>query len=255
MSIDYSVDNGVAVITINRPEKLNACTPEMSLEIADHLRRIDADSSIRVGVVTGSGGRAFSAGADLAAINDEAEKDEPYQWHALRQETFNTGQEVQTPLIAAIDGYCLGGGVELSLLCDIRIAGEGAQFGLPEVKRNLISGYAAVTLPSVVGLSNALYLLLTGRFIDATEARRIGLVQEVVGSGKALDRATELAAEIAAHGPLAVRLSKELAIRSRDMSVLDGLRTYRSFHGMIAGSQDLREGTRAFLERRPADFS
>ena len=127
---------------------------------------------------------------------------------------FDSGLEVQKPLIAAVEGYCLAGGLELALFCDIRVAGAESQFGTPEVKWNLLHGYGAQVLPELIGTSNALYLLLTGSFLDATEAHRVGLVQEVVEPGAALGRARELTGTIAKNGPMAVRMTKELVLRS-----------------------------------------
>jgi enoyl-CoA hydratase/carnithine racemase len=162
--------------------------------------------------------------------------------------------QVQKPLIAAIDGFCLAGGLELALCCDFRIAGLGSQFGTPEVKWNLMHGYGAQVLPSIVGLSNALYMLLTGLFIDVERAEQLGLVQEVVPAGHALERSFELARQIAKNGPMAVRMTKELAMCSRDTSLPDGLRYYQVLNDAVHASSDLEEGTRAFSERRDPRF-
>src|SRR5207302_6101831 len=152
---------------------------EMYEAISSHLGQIDSDEDIWVGVITGTGDKAFTAGADLVGMHGTAEKAE-VGWTSPRPKRFDLGLEVQKPLIAAVNGFCLAGGLELALVCDIRVASETAQFGTPEVKWNLLHGYGAQRLPEIVGYSNAMYLLLTGRFVDAREAHRIGLVQEVV---------------------------------------------------------------------------
>jgi enoyl-CoA hydratase/carnithine racemase len=172
----------------------------------------------------------------------------------MRATRFDLGLEIQKPLIAAVNGYCLAGGLELALVCDIRVASENAQFGCPEVKWNLLHGFGAQRLPDIVGLSNAMYLLLTGAFIDASEAHRIGLVQEVVASDRLLARAYELAATICANGPMAVRMTKELALRSRDLTLPDGIRLYQALNRLVELSDDLEEGTRAFAEKRAPNF-
>jgi enoyl-CoA hydratase/carnithine racemase len=252
-AVEFAVHGPVATITLNRPEKMNAMDTEMYASISDHLREIDSRDDIRVGVITGAGDRAFTAGADLVRMHGTAEGAE-VGWEAMRATRFDLGLEVQKPLIAAVNGYCLAGGLELALVCDIRVASENAQFGCPEVKWNLLHGYGAQRLPDIVGLSNAMYLLLTGEFIDAREAHRIGLVQEVVASARLLDRAYELAAKICANGPMAVRMTKELTLRGRDLSLPDGIRLYQALNRLVGLSDDLEEGTRAFAEKRAPNF-
>jgi E-phenylitaconyl-CoA hydratase len=175
-------------------------------------------------------------------------------WSATRPTRFDLGLEVQKPLLAAVNGYCLAGGLELALVCDIRIASEKAKFGCPEVKWNLLHGFGAQLLPRIVGHSNAMYMLLTGEFIDAREALRIGLVNEVVPPSQLMDRTYELAGTICANGPMAVRMTKELALRSRDLSLPDGVRLYQALNRLVELSADLEEGTRAFAEKRKPEF-
>lgn len=251
--VEFAVNGPVATITLNRPEKMNAMDMEMYASISSHLSEIDSRDDIRVGVITGAGDRAFTAGADLVRMHRTAEQAE-VAWSSLRATRFDLGLEVQKPLIAAVNGYCLAGGLELALVCDIRVASENAQFGCPEVKWNLLHGYGAQRLPDIVGLSNAMYLLLTGSFIDAREAHRIGLVQEVVASGRLLPRAYELAATICANGPMAVRMTKDLTLRSRDLTLPDGIRLYQALNRLVELSDDLEEGIRAFAEKRAPHF-
>lgn len=254
MAVQFDQDGRIATITLDRPEKLNAMDRDMYRDISDRLSEIDRDDSIWVGIVTGAGDRAFTAGADLVTVHAPAAEAD-LRWRASRPDRFDLGLEVQKPLIAAVNGYCLAGGLELALVCDIRLASERAQFGTPEVRWNLLHGFGAQLLPQIVGLSNAMYLLLTGSFIDAAEAHRIGLVQEVVPHERLMARAHELAEQICANGPVAVRMTKELALRSRDLSTADGVRYYQALQRLIETSEDLEEGTRAFAEKRAPVFS
>src|SRR6266480_1075728 len=253
MSIRFEVDGHVAIITLDRPEKMNAMDSEMYTAISERMREIDARDDIWIGVVTGSGDRAFTAGADLVGMHGTAEQAQ-VGWSAMRANRFDLGMEVQKPMIAAINGYCLAGGLELALVCDIRVASDGAKFGCPEVKWNLLHGYGAQRLPEIVGLTNAMYLLRTGRFIDAKEALRIGLVNEVVPARQLMTRTYELAETICSNGPMAVRMTKELALRSRDLAMADGIRLYQALNRLVEQSADMEEGTRAFAEKRAPRF-
>src|SRR2546430_5871190 len=226
---------------------------EMYEAISSHLGQIDSDDNFGGGVTTARGKKPSTAGADLVGMHGTGEKAE-VGWTSPRPKRFDLGLEVQKPLIAAVNGYCLAGGLELALVCDIRIASEKAQFGCPEVKWNLLHGYGAQLLPRIVGTSNAMYLLLTGQFIDATEALRIGLVNEVVPPDRLMSRAYELAAIICDNGPMAIRMTKELALRSRDLSIPDGIRLYQALNRLVELSDDLEEGTRAFAEKRKPEF-
>lgn len=253
MDIRYEVRGRIATITLNRPDKMNAISPEMYGAITDRLVEIDRDPDVLVGVITGAGEKAFTAGADLKTVHTAGPLGGS-EWAALRPDRFDLGLNVQKPLIAAVNGYCLAGGLELALLCDVRIAAEHAQFGCPEVKWNLLHGYGAHRLPQIVGLSNALLLLLSGQFISAHEAHRIGLVQDVVSTADLLQRTYGLANVIANNAPVAVRMTKELATRSHHLSLEDELRLYAEFNRVLAVSPDLREGLSAFAERRPPSY-
>lgn len=253
MKVGFEVKDHVATVTLNRPEKHNAMDSEMYDAISAHLAEIDSNDGIWVGIVTGTGDKAFTAGADLVGMHGTAER-AAAGWSSPRPARFDLGLEIQKPLIAAVNGYCLAGGLELALVCDIRIASENAQFGTPEVKWNLLHGYGAQLLPRIVGTTNAMYMLLTGEFIDSTEALRIGLVNEVVPRDRLLPRAREIAATICANGPMAVRMTKELVLRSRDLTIPDGVRLYQALNRLVELSDDLEEGTRAFAEKRKPDF-
>lgn len=253
MKLIYEVNDRIARITINRPEAMNAMDADVYAELSKAWIDVRDNPDVWIAIVTGAGDKAFTAGADLVGMHGTAEKAE-VGWSSPRPTRFDLGLEVQKPLIAAVNGYCLAGGLELALVCDIRIASETAQFGCPEVKWNLLHGYGAQLLPRIVGTSNAMYLLLTGQFIDAVEALRIGLVNEVVPPDHLMRRVHQLAAVICSNGPMAIRMTKELALRSRDLSIPDGIRLYQALNRLVELSDDLEEGTRAFAEKRKPEF-
>ena len=245
--ITYAVADRIASIRLNRPEKLNAMTDAMYAAIGDAVREAEADPDVRCIIISGSG-RAFTSGHDLGEFAGRSD------WRPWRAERFDNGMECAKPVIAAINGYCLAGGLELALFCDIRIADHTAQFGCPEVRWGILHGYGALRLPGLIGGSDAMRLLLTGQFIDAAEALRIGLVSEVVAPDALDARARELADAIAANGPTAIRMTKELAQRSRDASLADGLRIYQEYSRQAFASEDAKEGLTAFAERRDPQY-
>ena len=250
--VTYELAGHVATLTVNRPEKMNAMTDTMYAAIGDALRAAESDRDVRAMIVTGAGHLAFSAGHDLAEL---ADRGEGLGWQPWRARRFDNGLECSKPLIAAINGYCLAGGLELALLCDIRIATPSAQFGAPEVKRGILHGYGALRLPEIVGTSTAMELLLTGDFIDAETALRTGLVSRIVPEAELLPTARRLADTVASNAPIAVRLIKELARRGRELPLADGLRLYQEYSRLASASDDAREGTRAFVEKREAKFT
>jgi enoyl-CoA hydratase/carnithine racemase len=239
---------GVATIVLNRPEALNAMDTATYAELTQALRAIDADPDVRVGIISGAGERAFSAGADLKEMHSEApERNGWSAWHADR---WDLGLTVSTPLIAAIDGYALAGGLELALFCDIRIATPRSRFGCPEVKWNLLHGFGALRLPAVVGLGNAMALLLTGDFIDGDEALRIGLVNSLVEPSALMDAAQALATTIASRAPDAVAMTKELALRGVGAPLEQSMRLYHAYMSALEGTEEQLRRTREFAESR-----
>ncbi|MQA73767.1 MAG: enoyl-CoA hydratase/isomerase family protein [Solirubrobacterales bacterium] len=254
MAVDYELSDGVAVITINRPERLNAVDAEAYGQLSEAWRRVRDDAAVRAAIVTGAGDRSFSTGADLKSfITAPAELSE--LWLTQRDQLLNRGLEVWKPVIAAVNGYCLGGGLTLMLATDIRIAAEHASFGLAEVKRGVLAGNGgtqriAAQLPHAV----AMEWLLTGDRFDAATAERWGLVNRVVALDDLLPTAHEFAARIAANAPLAVQASKELAIRSRDLDLADGLRLEQAMGRMLQFTADAKEGPAAFAEKRAPQF-
>ena len=254
MSIDVSVEEGIALITINRPDRLNAMDLEHYQGLSRAWIRVRDDPAIRVAIITGAGDRSFTAGADLKTfVTKPTELSE--MWQTQRDQLLNRGLEVWKPVIAAVNGHCLGGGTTLLFATDIRIAVPHATFNLTEVKRGLVPGNGGTQrvlgqLPYAI----AMEFMLTADTIDAAKAERWGLVNQVVESSELLPTAYAIARKIAANAPLAVQAAKELAIRSRDMDLATGLRMEYIANRMLWESDDLKEGTAAFAEKRLPRF-
>ncbi len=255
MAIDFTVsDEGVALITINRPERLNAMDAEHYQGLSQAWMTVRDDPAIRVAVVTGAGEKSFTTGADIKSFIT-APKSMSEMWQTQADQLLNRGLEVWKPVISAINGYCLGGGVTLMLATDIRIAATHATFNLAEVKRGVIAGNGGTQrimsqVPYAIGMES----LLTGDSFNAATAERWGLVNKVVPMDQLLPTAMEYAKRIAANAPLAVQAAKELAIRSRDLDLQSGLRLERLIGRMLQNTEDVAEGTRAFAEKRPPQF-
>ena len=242
-------DGGVALLTINRPEALNAMDGPLLAELTEALEQVEADADIAVLVITGSG-KAFIAGADIAHMKTLT----PLQakaWSELGQKTVGRLETMKKPVIAAVNGYALGGGTELALACDIRIASEKAVFGQPEVKLGMIAGFGGTQrLPRLVGAGMAKEMLLTGDHYDAQAARDMGLVNHVVPAGELLDYCLAMARRIAARGPRAVQLSKEAVNHGRDMDLAQALHLESDLYGLVFTTGESPEGCGAFLEKR-----
>jgi len=256
MSIDIdTLDDGIAIITINRPEKRNALDEAHYEALSAAWLRVRDDSAIRVAIVTGAGDKAFSSGADLKSyVPTRAALSEV--WLTQKQQLLNRGLEIWKPVIAAVNGHCLAGGMTLLLATDIRVAVPRATFSLAEVKRGIIAGNGGTQrcitqLPHAI----AMELLLTGDAIDAETAARWGLVNKVVPPEALMQTALEYARRIAANAPLAVQACKELAVRAPELGLTAGLRMEQFVNRMLLSSDDAREGVQAFAEKRAARFS
>jgi enoyl-CoA hydratase len=252
-TLQLDVADRIATVTINRPDKLNALNvavfDDLSL-IVDEL----ADRADVAGVIVTGAGRAFVAGADIAEL-------EPHGALAAKalarrgQLVFNRLESLAKPVIAAVNGFALGGGCELAMACHLRIASDAAKFGQPEVKLGLIPGYGGTQrLPRLVGKGRALQLLMTGEIIEASEAFRIGLVNRVVPAADLMKTATEMMKSMIANAPLALAGCIEAVNRGYDVSIGDARAVEATAFGLLAATEDKREGTRAFLEKRPATF-
>ncbi len=238
-------DGSTLVITMNRPEARNAVDGSVASGVAAALDELDEDRSLRVGVLTGAAG-TFSAGMDLRAFLAGERPEVPGRGLAGLTES-----QPRKPLIAAVEGHALAGGCELVLACDIVVAAQDASFGIPEVKRGLIAGSGGLLrLPDRIPSGIAVEYALTGRTMPAVEAHRWGLVNRLVGSGEALSGALEIAAEIAANGPLAVRTTKQVIRESKSLPAASAWDRQRELLGVVLASADAREGAAAFVEKR-----
>jgi enoyl-CoA hydratase len=238
-------ENGVLIVTINRPEQRNAVNGAVSAGIARALDLLDSSPELRVGVLNGAGS-AFCAGLDLKAFAAGEQVRDPSRGFAGLVE-----RPPAKPLIAAVEGWALGGGFEIVLACDLVTAGKGARFGLPEVRRGLAArGGGVFRLPRRLPHALAMELLVTGAPLDAVRAERFGLVNRLVDDGQALTAALELAAQVAANAPMSVRASKAVAIDSADWPLAEGFRRQRDYLEPVFSSQDAKEGVAAFRERR-----
>ena len=254
MSIDVEVKDAIANIVINRPERMNALDAEHYRALSQAWIRVRDDNEIRCAIITGAGDKAFSAGADIKSFLT-APPDLSEMWLTQRDQLLNRGLEVWKPVIAAVNGYCLGGGMTLLLATDIRIAAEHATFGVAEVKRGVIPGNGGTQrileqLPYAIGME----MLLTGEAIAAATAAHFGLVNKVVPKEQLLEATQSTAARIVANAPLAVQAAKELAVRSREMDRTTGLRLEALTNRLLQFTEDAREGPAAFAAKRPPRY-
>ena len=250
----FEKKDNIGVLTVNRPEKLNALSNELIEELETFLDDVEDDVELRVLVITGAGEKAFVAGADIQELVDR-DALMGRKVSRKRQTVFSRIENLTIPVIAAVNGYALGGGLELALACSIRICSDKAQFGAPEVKLGIIPGDGGTQrLPRLVGLGRAMEMVLTGDFIDAQEAYRIGLANQVVPHEELMDKAMELAQKIAKRPPLAVRYAKEAVNRSQEGDAVSGYALESYLHALTCTTEDKKEGVQAFLEKRKGTF-
>lgn len=253
MAVDFTKEGNIGIFTINRPQAMNAVNLEVARELHDAMVAFRDDHNLWVGIITGAGDRAFCGGADiketLTFLRDHRES--PWAFPGLPMR----GLEIWKPLIAAINGMALGGGLELALSCDIRIAAENARLGTPEVALGIIPGWGGTQrLPRMVPWCKAAEIVLMGNAVDAQEAYRIGLVNKVVPQAELMSTAKEWAKVICQKGPLAVRAAKEAMVRGADLTLDEGLRLERALFNQVLGTEDFIEGTKAFMEKRAVQF-
>ncbi|WP_459615363.1 enoyl-CoA hydratase/isomerase family protein [Bordetella sp. 2513F-2] len=247
----YTIEDGIATLTLNRPAKLNAVTPQMSDEIVRAAKDASANPQVRVLVLTGSGDRAFCAGSDIAELD---QYDSPWAFRN-RPDYCDAIRRITKPTICAVNGIALGGGLELALSCDIRLAAEGARFGAPEIKLGWIGGGGvSAFLVHTIGLNNAAVMLYTGDPVDADTALRWGLVAQAVPAGTLADAARKLASTIAQRAPIAAQTAKLNLRAAVSMGLEQAVQYERDLQTICMGTADAAEGRAAFKEKRPAQF-
>ena len=248
------VDARIATLTVNRPDKLNALNDALIRELGEAIDEIDRRDDVGGVILTGAG-RAFVAGADIGELARQGPL-EAKERAQSGQAVFTKFSRSRKPVIAAVNGFALGGGCELAMACHLRLASEHAKFGQPEVKLGIVPGYGGTQrLARLVGRGRALQLLLTGETIDASEAYRIGLANRVVPAAELLPSARAMMEQMLANGPLALALCIEALDRGLDIPLAEGLVLEANHFGLLASTADMAEGMRAFLEKRPASFS
>ncbi len=248
-------DSGIALLTVSRPEKLNALNTETVLELQDAVSRAGGDPEIRALIITGAGGKAFVAGADInqLAVLSPIEA----QAYAERgQRVFRHIEMLPKPTLAAVNGFALGGGLELAMSCAVRIASENARLGQPEVKLGILPGYGGTQrLPRLVGRGRALEMLLSGEPVTAAEAHRVGLVNHVVPQAELLEFSRQWLRKVLANAPLALSLTLQAVDTGLEAGLEQGLKFEAAAFGLTTATEDKREGTRAFLEKRQPAFA
>lgn len=253
-NINVSWDGDLAIVTVDRQEKLNALNAEVFAELGEAFDSLRYDDQVHGVIVTGAGDKAFVAGADIGEL---AKMDalSGVQVSRTGQGIFRAIERFPKPVLASVGGFALGGGCELALACHMRVASEKARFGLPEVGLGIIPGYGGtVRLGRLVGLGKAVEMALTGEMIDAEEALRVGLVTHVFPQGELLDRAKETLRKVTRNGPLAVRMVLEAIYRGMDTTLVEANGVESTLFGLLASSEDMKEGMTAFLEKRKAEF-
>jgi enoyl-CoA hydratase/carnithine racemase len=253
MAVDYKVEGRVATITLNRPEAYNSVDIRTLRELHDALAAFRDNDEVWVGILTGAGEKAFCSGADIVEMLPFLKSAEHKSWEI--PETPLRFMEVYKPIIGAINGMALGGGFEIALICDIRIAAEHARFGCPEVNLGIMPGWGATQrLTRIIPRAKAMELVLSGKPINAQEAYRIGLVNEVVPKMELIARAQKWAEDLCQVGPLALRAAKEAMIRGYSMPLDEGIKLESALFSYLLGTEDFKEGRDAFLNKRKPQF-
>ena len=247
--------DGIAFITVNRPDKLNALNNQTIAELQHVFEAVSDDDAVKAVILTGSGEKAFVAGADIGELATQTSLTaRPLAMKG--QHLMDTVEATPKPVVAAVNGFALGGGCELALACHFRVASDNAVLGLPEVTLGIIPGYGGTQrLPRVIGKGRAMEMILTAQPVDAAEAHRIGLVNKVYPQAELMAQAEKTVRKILKAGPVAVRFAIDAVNHGGEMPLADGLNYEATFFGLLASTNDLKEGMQAFLEKRPADFT
>ena len=253
-TIIYEQKDNYVIITLNRPDKLNALNKQMFDDLDDAFKKIELDESVRALILTGSGDKAFAAGADIKELH-ESDKRSGKLFSEYGSYVMRRLADLRIPTIAAINGFALGGGCELTMACQMRFASENAKMGQPEVNLGIIPGYGGTQrLTAIVGKAKAMELILTGNMVNAAQAEKIGLVNAVYAPDELLPKTEEFVQLIMSKGPVAVSAAVECINAAEDLSPFEGLIFESKKFGDVCGTEDFKEGTKAFLEKRKAEF-
>lgn len=253
-TILLEINNNIAIIKLNRPDKLNALNKQMFDDLSTAADFISENDNIRALVITGNSEKAFAAGADIAELNN-CNQESGEEFSIYGSNVMTKIENLNIPVIAAVNGFALGGGCELSMACHIRFASEKAKFGQPEINLGIIPGYGGTQrLTKIVGLANSLIMNLTGDLINVQKAKEIGLVSEIYSPEELLSKTIEFAENLANKAPIALRAIMQTVKNSQELTLEEGLNLESIVFGDVCGSKDFKEGTTAFLEKRTANF-
>jgi enoyl-CoA hydratase len=254
-NIFFEVEDGIAIITINRPKALNALNEATVAELKAAFTRVADDPNVKSAILTGSGEKSFVAGADITEITTK-DAQSGAEFALNGQGLLNMMQHSDKPIVAAVNGFALGGGCEIAMACHVRFAAENAKFGQPEVNLGIIPGYGGTQrLARLVGAGRALELSMSADMIGAEEAYRIGLVNKVYPQAELVDKAKEYCKKVMSKGPKAISAVLHAVNRGIEMSLGDALRLEAHLFGLVCATEDMKEGTKAFIEKRPAKFT
>lgn len=252
--VELIKEGSIATVIINRPKFLNSLSNAVLNELKEILEKIKSDRNIKAVIISGAGQKAFVAGADISEMNNMT-FEEGYRYSKLGQELFTYIENLPQPVIAAVNGYALGGGFELAMACDLIIASDKAKFGLPEITLGVIPGYGGTQrLSRIIGKRKALELILTGEIIDAKRAEELGILNLVVEDEKLIDYCKKLAQKISNNGQVAVRAAKEAVVKGLNSELNSALAIENSLFGLCFATEDRREGMKAFLQKRRPNF-
>lgn len=253
-NILFEAKNKIAYLTLNRPDKMNALNWQTMQELQQALTSVKDDANVGGVILTGSGEKAFAAGADIGELAQQTPVSAK-EFSLQSQEILRFIERFPKPIIAAVNGFCLGGGSELALACHMRVASEKAKFGQPEVNLGIMCGNGGTQrLPRLIGKGRAIELLITGNMIDANEAYRLGWVNYVMPPDKLITKCEEILQTVFKKGPVAVKLTLEAVIHGLEMTLEEGVQLESNLFGMCFSTEDMKEGTKAFLEKRSANF-
>jgi len=253
-TIKFEQKDNFAILILNRPDKLNALNTELFNELDDAITKVELDDSIKLLILTGEGEKAFAAGADIKELN-QSDKNSGKLFSQKGSKVMRRLELLNIPVIAAVNGFALGGGCELAMSCHIRFASDNAKFGQPEVNLGILPGYGGTQrLPRLVGVAKAIELTISGNIIDANDALNIGLVNQVYPQAELIDKTIEFANLVLSKGSMAVSASIDAIYQSQNLSLNDGLDYESKLFGELCDSNDFKEGTSAFIEKRKANF-